>query len=246
MPAFIDKTGNRYGKLTVLKLSHEKSKKELLWECLCDCGNTTKVTSGRLQSGNTTSCGCYKRELVTKRNTTHAKSHLKEYQTWKDMKKRCYNKNNKRYENYSSKGITVCDEWLNDFEAFLDYIGKAPNDGQCWSIGRIDNNDGYKPGNVRWELLEQQSRNHSLQKNNTSGINGIRLAIKIVKDKEYKSWVAAWNDSNGKKRTKEFSTNKFGFDKAKELAINFRNSMIKDLEEAGIIYEPSHGTTKEN
>ena len=242
MPTFDDKTNRRYGKLTVLSLSQEKYKKELQWLCKCDCGNITTVTAGRLQSGNTTSCGCRRVEALTERNTLHGKSKTKEYQAWKDMKKRCYNKNNKRYENYSSKGIIVCDEWLDDFEAFLDYIGKAPDNGQCWTIGRIDNNDSYKPGNVRWELLEKQARNHSLQKNNTSGINGIQLRSKIIAGKEYTAWVATWNNANGKKCTKDFSTNKYGFHKAKELAIQYRNRMLEMLQQEGIFYEDSHGT----
>ena len=241
MPKFKDKTDERYGNLTVIGLSALKYKNNLLWECKCDCGNIINVTTGRLQSGNTKSCGCLKRQILISRNTTHSKSKSKEYIAWKDMKRRCYNKNNKRYENYNSKGIVVCDEWKDNFLAFLNYIGEAPVDGNCWTVGRINNNDIYKPGNVRWELLEQQSRNHSLQKNNTSGIVGIQFRTKIINGKEYSSWVATWNNKDGRKCTKEFSTNKFGHDVAKKLAIEYRILMLEELKTFGIFYENSHG-----
>jgi len=245
MPAFIDKTGNTYGKLKVIRLADSKRGRDLLWVCQCSCGNVIETTGGRLQSGNTKSCGCNKTEVLLKRNTKHSLSKTSEYMSWKDMKKRCYNKANKRYPNYSAKGIIVCDEWKNDFLAFLNYMGNKPDDGNCWTVGRIDNNKSYEPGNVRWELLDQQARNHSKQSNNTSGITGVMFRVKVVNGREYSSWVAAWNELNGKKKTKEFSVNKFGFDAAKQMAVDYRNKAIEDLNNKGAGYEPSHGTTKE-
>lgn len=245
MPAFIDRTGKVFGKLTVVMLSERKEGKNLLWVCKCDCGNSIEVTTGKLTSGNTKSCGCLKSELLIKRNSKHQMSKLPEYSVWKDMKKRCYNKSNKRYKNYSEKGITVCEEWRENFQAFFEYIGSRPNDGQVWTIGRIDNNLSYQPGNVRWELLSTQARNHSLQTNNKSGICGVHLREKVINGVTYSSWVATWNNSNGIKKTKEFSVNKYGYEEAKQLAISYRKRMIEDLKDSGILYAESHGTVKD-
>ena len=54
---FIDLTGNRYGKLTVLKRIGTKNNSPL-WKCVCDCNNYKDVTSRDFKSGNTNSCGC--------------------------------------------------------------------------------------------------------------------------------------------------------------------------------------------
>lgn len=242
MPAFDDKTNKKFGRLRAIELHPDKAGNSLQWVCLCDCGNYTVVRAGALNNGNTTSCGCVKKENLIKRNTSHSKSKTKEYLAWKDMKKRCYNKNNKRYHHYSSKGITVCDEWINDFAAFLDYIGEAPKDGQTWSVGRIDNNAGYAPGNVRWELLAEQARNHSLQCNNKTGINGIGYRERVIAGNQYTFWVATWSNGFGVKGSKEFSVDKYGFDTAKQMAIDHRCKMIDSFKENGIIYAESHGT----
>lgn len=59
--------GKRYGRLTVKKCIGKNSGGNFTWECICDCGNVVIVPGGRLQSGKTTSCGCYSKELVIDR-----------------------------------------------------------------------------------------------------------------------------------------------------------------------------------
>lgn len=81
----------------------------------------------------------------------------KEYRAWESMKTRCYNKRFKFYDYYGGRGIQVCDEWRDDFQAFFDYIGEAPSPDH--SIDRIDNNGNYEPGNVRWALDYDQMNN---------------------------------------------------------------------------------------
>ena len=56
MGAFIDITGNKYGKLTVLERIPNTS--PIKWLCQCDCGKLTQTTGNNMKSGNTTSCGC--------------------------------------------------------------------------------------------------------------------------------------------------------------------------------------------
>jgi hypothetical protein len=80
-----------------------------------------------------------------------------EYEAWCHMKSRCSRKADKAYPDYGGRGITVCDEWLSDFSAFLGHIGYRP--GPEYSVDRKDNNRGYEPGNVRWATRTEQSNN---------------------------------------------------------------------------------------
>ena len=77
-----------------------------------------------------------------------------EYQSWKDMKSRCYYKKHKTYKNYGGRGIKVCDEWLHNFKEFYNYVGDRPTTQH--TIDRIDNDGNYEPGNVRWATKTQQ------------------------------------------------------------------------------------------
>lgn len=74
------------------------------------------------------------------------------------MKTRCYNPKTHNYKNYGGKGITVCDEWKNDFEAFYNW---AMTNGyiEGFSIERNDNSKGYSPENCRWIPAGLQARN---------------------------------------------------------------------------------------
>lgn len=87
----------------------------------------------------------------------HGKRYLPEYQLWLAMKQRCHNPKNKRYPLYGGRGITVCPEWRESFEAFLRDVGRRP--AERLTLDRIDNNKGYEPGNVKWTTWTEQSRN---------------------------------------------------------------------------------------
>ncbi|QDU29459.1 hypothetical protein ETAA8_45690 [Anatilimnocola aggregata] len=88
---------------------------------------------------------------------THGRSGTKEHVAWLAMKRRCSDHRRHNAHRYIGRGITVCSEWQHDFEAFLSHVGPAPTARH--SLGRIDNNRGYEPGNVRWETATQQARN---------------------------------------------------------------------------------------
>ena len=155
----------KFGRLFTI----EKIRTKMLtrYKCICDCGNEVMVKHSNLQSGHTKSCGCLSRETSSingLNNFKHGQStnRTKEYHAWKNMKVRCYNKNFEDYHHYGGRGIKVCERWLNDFQAFLDDVGKAP--GEEYSIDRIDNDGHYEPRNVRWATKSEQTSNRSTSK----------------------------------------------------------------------------------
>lgn len=155
----IDLTGKKCGRLTVIRrcpINTKQNKPQ--WECLCECGNTVIVSASSLRSGNTKSCGCYKRDIDRLVNTTHGESKTKLYHIWSSIKDRCYNVHAKSYKDYGERGITMCDEWLNSYESFRDWaIEHGYEDGL--SIERVDVNSNYCPANCTWIPLSKQCDN---------------------------------------------------------------------------------------
>jgi len=151
--------GKRFGRLEVVSWAgKDKQRKDKYW-CLCDCGNYTVSVSTRLNAGKKKSCGCMVEEH--RRNfrgkVKHGDSNSAEYTCWQNIKERCFNPNCGSYAEYGARGITMADEWVNDYGKFLEHVGRRPSDSH--SIERIDNEIGYYPGNLRWALLDEQSVN---------------------------------------------------------------------------------------
>lgn len=153
-----DLSGMRFGRLYVTGFAY-KIKKNKYYSVVCDCGKEKVVARNSLVTGKTTSCGCYLQE----RRTKHGKSRTRLYKVLRDMKTRCYNENSPDYKHYGAKGIQICEEWLNDFNAFEKwafengYNENAPK-LQC-TIDRINNNGNYEPANCRWVTIAEQNRN---------------------------------------------------------------------------------------
>lgn len=163
MPAFIDRTGARIGRLIVLRRSTGPGR-GVRWDCACDCGGDVTVSSTHLGSGHTSSCGCLHRERASVVNLKHGHSTYpnggrctKEYNTWSLMKRRCFNELSVDYPGYGGRGVTVCAAWRDSFEVFLSDMGPAPSIKH--SIDRVDVNGDYEPGNCRWATHRVQSRN---------------------------------------------------------------------------------------
>lgn len=125
--------------------------------CLCDCGGVRRIAYGSLRQGYTRSCGCLRRETTSTRRRTHGGRYSAEYRSLMHAIDRCENPNSKDFKDYGGRGITMCDRWRNSFANFIQDMGPRP--GLKFSIGRINNNGNYEPGNCRWETQEQQSNN---------------------------------------------------------------------------------------
>lgn len=166
----IDITGQKFGRLTVLYKLHNYHKKDgSYWLCVCDCGNIAEIRGGNLRHNITKSCGCWLKEHAQSKFTKHGKRSTRLYITWAHIKSRCYNKSIQEYKNYGKRGITMCDEWKDDFQAFYDWsMANGYNDNL--TIDRIDVNGNYEPTNCRWTTIKQQNRNKRNNRNFT--ING--------------------------------------------------------------------------
>ena len=154
----IDMIGQRFGRLTVLE-ECACDKKGTFYKCQCDCGNITRPIFGAsLRFGRTQSCGCLHREGLVARNTIHGKYYTKLHGVWNNMKQRCSNPNHQKWTDYGARGITVCDEWKDDFRAFHDWA-MANGYEDHLTIDRIDNDKGYSPQNCRWVTMQVQRHN---------------------------------------------------------------------------------------
>lgn len=164
----IDLTGRRFGRLVALGPISKSLSTQIIWRCVCDCGNSSDVISQSLRSGATISCGCWKSESFARAKTTHGLSKTRLYRVWKGMVTRCTNANVPGYKDYGGRGIKIFPNWLDDFQVFFDHVRLLDNcENVGYSLDRINNNGNYEPGNVRWATRTEQNRNSRHNRNFT-------------------------------------------------------------------------------
>ena len=155
-PRFKDLSNKTFGYLTPLYVEKTQNK-HTYWFCKCVCGNTRILQTNQITSGKVTSCGCMnkrrKKSLIIAGNE-------RMYSIYSSMIARCHNPNSISYKSYGAKGITVYDEWKNDFKSFVDW-SLAHGYDDSLSIDRIDNSKGYNPSNCRWIPIYEQYLNKS-------------------------------------------------------------------------------------
>lgn len=156
--------GNKFHRLTVTELSDVNKHRKRHWICRCECGKYTRaISTSELSRGTVKSCGCLNDEtrkaLNKYKGITHGMSgENPEYRAWASIKERCYNGTCKPYHMYGGRGITMCEDWIHNFPAFLRYVGARPSPKH--SIDRFpDNNGNYEPNNIRWATQKQQCEN---------------------------------------------------------------------------------------
>ena len=151
----MDVTEQRFGRLIALRLDHVKPRRGAFWACRCDCGSEPVISLSNLRGGVTQSCGCLWHEAVRKHGHAGRGQRSGTYTSWYQMLARCEKPDHPRYPGWGGRGITVCKRW-HEFSVFLADMGERP---AGTTLGRIKNDQGYEPGNCRWEISLQQSRN---------------------------------------------------------------------------------------
>lgn len=183
-------SGKRFNKLVVLRRAENNKNGSARWICKCDCGNITTVSAGNLKGNSVKSCGCLRHEA----HNTHHLSNTKICKIWYGMRKRCYSEKEPAYKDYGGRGITICDEWLNDVVPFYKWaINNGYKDGLM--IERIDNDKGYSPDNCKWATPKDQANNrrscvnftyNGETKNLTQWCNYFGLPYKTIHARIYK------------------------------------------------------------
>ena len=182
----IDMRGKRTGRLTIIEESKKRNNEgRICWICKCDCGKLVEVDGKSLRNGNTKSCGCLQKDRVRQSNKTHGLRKTRLYNIHADMRRRCDNPNRHAYQRYGGRGIKVCEEWMNNFQAFYDW---AMSNGykEGLQIDRIDNDGDYTPENCRWVTTKENNNNR-------------RDNVKIEIDGEEHT-IAEWERIYGLKR----------------------------------------------
>ena len=216
MSALKDLAGQKFGRLTVVRrgTTHvlPSGQRQTMWDCLCDCGNTTTVNTGNLKSGRVVSCGCYNREVQKRRcRGTHGYSRTRLYDIWHKMRQRCSWERAEYYDRYGGRGISVCQEWDEDFSAFCVW---ALQNGysDSLSIDRIDVDGDYEPTNCRWSTMKVQENNRT--NNVVVGYEGKSLTL------------AEWADEYGLKYTTFYERLKRGW--------SFHDALTKPVRKRGV------------
>ena len=185
-----DLSGKPFGKLVAIKFAGQKGRRRTIWECKCDCGAVAFVDAVHLKNGHTTSCGCLKKQTSKYINYKNGLSNSRLGRAYRNMINRCYRTENYQYHLYGGRGISVCDEWKNKEDGFVNFCNWALSNGysEDLTLDRIDNNGNYEPSNCRWVDIFVQANN----KRNTHRLK-INGEIDTVANWSRRLNVSYWN-----------------------------------------------------
>lgn len=156
----LDVTGQRFGRLVAIERDRSSGGRHTKWLFRCDCGAHVSIFLDAVRSGRTTSCGCFRTELIRARSLTHGhhvgRRTSRTLKSYRHAKSRCMNPNDPKYPVYGGRGVTMCQRWVDSFEEFLADMGECP---PGLTLDRIDVNGNYEPRNCRWATAATQVRN---------------------------------------------------------------------------------------
>lgn len=205
------KKGKRYGFLTIIEDSklvmQSNGNRVRKVKVRCDCG-TVKIINAFSLKDKTVSCGCYHKKLLKKgvrpRKNKMPKGVL--YTLWMHMKERCNNPNHRSYERYGGRGISVCDDWSENYDSFYSW---CKNNGykRGLHLDRIDNYGNYSPDNCRFVTPTENSNNKR---------NNIIVKFEGIKDTLPNTLrrLGVYNSYNYKKVHRRMHDLGWSFDKA--------------------------------
>lgn len=152
---------------------------------VCDCGEIAERNLYQLKSGAVKGCA----KCNAKDNITHGFTDHPLYRIWHGIKQRCTNDNSSAFVNYKGRGIQMCEEWLNDPEAFIGFA-LAAGWVKGLQIDRIDNSSGYSPDNCRCVTAQVNCSN--TRKNKYCELDGVKMtfseaSVKLGRSRNYLS-----------------------------------------------------------
>lgn len=186
----VDLTGEDFNGMTVIGYITKS-----FWRVKFSCGHVSDVTGSGIRSNTTGKCHpCASRAVVMERST-HGMSKTPTYQSWLNMRRRCYEATHNRHEFYMEKGIIVCPRWLESFENFFEDMGECP---KGWSLERLDLDKDYSPENCTWASDITQANNKT---NNIliQDAEGVQWSLRRWCDMLNIDYKRAWHQLRNKK-----------------------------------------------
>jgi hypothetical protein len=171
IPRKEDLSGRRYGRLLVIEYAETKNYSRQ-WRCRCECGAETQVSTSKLNSGNTRSCGCLFTDMARERarllceaNRTHGMTRTPTWSSWRGMVLRCTVPVTYGWPWYGGANppVKIDPRWVGEggFERFLEDVGERP---EGTTLGRIGDTGDYVPGNAKWMTKAEQAEHRAAKR----------------------------------------------------------------------------------